>query len=176
MMIYWYLFLAFFLPNILGYGGGPAVIPLIEFEVVDHYHWLNPDQFRDLLAISNTLPGPIATKMAGYIGYQQAGILGAVVALFAAIGPSLILMIALLTLLHRFRKSPFVERMTVLIRPVVGVLLAVMAFDFLKGSYKEIGFFQTFFLALLSLLLMEKVKIHAAWVIAGALVYGYLFL
>ncbi|WP_044640449.1 chromate transporter [Risungbinella massiliensis] len=175
-MIYWYLFLAFFFPNILGYGGGPAVIPLIEYEVVRHYAWLTPEQFRDILAIGNTLPGPIATKMAGYIGYQQAGILGAIIALFATVGPTLLLMITLLALLFRYQKSPIIERITVLIRPVVGVLLAVMAFDFWRDSYTEIGFIQTFFLSLLSLLLMEKMKIHAAWVIAGALVYGYFIL
>lgn len=175
-MIYWHLFLVFFLVNILGYGGGPAVIPLIEYEVIDHYHWMTAEQFRNILAMANSLPGPIATKMAGYIGYQQAGILGAVIALFATIAPSLLLMLGLLAFLYHFRESPIIVRMTTLIRPVVAVLLVDIAFEFFRTSYQEIGFWQTFYLSLLSLLLMEKWNIHPAWVIMGALIYGYLAL
>ncbi|MBA4494663.1 chromate transporter [Paenactinomyces guangxiensis] len=175
-MIYWKLFWAFFIPGIVGYGGGPAAIPLIQHEVVNHYHWLTQDQFKDLLALGNTLPGPIATKMAGYVGYEIAGPLGAIVALFATVGPSLLAMIFLLALLYRYRRSPKVERMTMMIRPVVGILLALMAFDFFDSSLEDIGFIQTFFLSLASLLLMEKWNVHPAWVIAGSLVYGFFFL
>ena len=92
-MIYVQIFLAFFIPGIIGYGGGPASIPLIENEVVDTYGWMTTAEFSDTLALGNALPGPIATKIAAYIGYNQAGVLGAGVALFAIIGPSLILML-----------------------------------------------------------------------------------
>src|SRR4051794_1075858 len=105
-MIYWQIFLAFFIPGILGYGGGPASIPLIENEVVDRYGWLTVNEFSEALALGNALPGPIATKMAGYIGFQQGGILGAVIGVFATVGPSLILMIALLRLLMKYKESP----------------------------------------------------------------------
>ncbi|GAY77202.1 chromate transporter [Sporolactobacillus inulinus] len=90
-MIFWQLFLAFFIPGILGYGGGPASIPLIENEVVGHYHWMTVTEFSNVLAFGNTLPGPIATKMAGYIGYEVAGVLGSLVAEFATVAPSLVL-------------------------------------------------------------------------------------
>jgi len=63
-----HIFLAFFRVGMLGYGGGPASIPLVHKEVVDKYKWMNEDDFSDVLALANTLPGPIATKMAGYIG------------------------------------------------------------------------------------------------------------
>ena len=95
-MIYWSIFLAFFIPGILGYGGGPASIPLVEKEVVDRYSWMTTQEFGEVLALGNALPGPIATKMAGYIGYMEGGILGAFVGLFASVAPSLILMIALM--------------------------------------------------------------------------------
>ncbi len=75
-MIYWQLFLAFFIPNIVGYGGGPAIIPLIENEVVGTYGWMTHQQFAETLALGNALPSPIATKMAGYIGYAIAGVGG----------------------------------------------------------------------------------------------------
>ena len=84
-MIYWQLFLAFFIPGILGYGGGPASIPLVEHEVVEKYEWMTTQEFSEVVALGNSLPGPIATKMAGYIGYTEGGILGAVIALFATV-------------------------------------------------------------------------------------------
>src|SRR6185312_17228509 len=98
-MIYWQIFVAFFIPGILGYGGGPSSIPLIENEVVNRYGWLTTHEFSEVLALGNALPGPIATKMAGYIGYQQAGVTGSVIALIATIAPSLMLIIPLLGLL-----------------------------------------------------------------------------
>ena len=118
-MIYWQIFLAFFIPGMLGYGGGPASIPLIEEEVVGRYEWLTTKEFGEVLAIGNALPGPIATKMAGYIGYEVAGIPGAIVALFATVAPSLILMIVLLGILYKFKDSPKVQRMTNYVRPVI---------------------------------------------------------
>ncbi len=100
-MIYWQIFLAFFIPGILGYGGGPASIPLVENEVVGRYEWMTSTEFSELLAIANTLPGPIATKMAGYVGYAQGGVLGSIVGIFATAAPSLILMIVLLPAFNR---------------------------------------------------------------------------
>lgn len=175
-MIYWQIFLAFFIPGILGYGGGPASIPLIENEVVDRYGWLTVNEFSEVLALGNALPGPIATKMAGYIGFQQGGILGAIVGVFAVVGPSLILMIALLGLLMKYKESPRVKRMTTLIRPVIAVLLGVMTYDFFFSAYDSVGIWQTLFIGIVSFILMEKLKVHPAYVIVGALIYGGLVL
>lgn len=175
-MIYWQLFLAFFIPGILGYGGGPASIPLVENEVVHNYEWLTVNEFSEVLALGNALPGPIATKMAGYIGFAEAGVLGAVVAVFATVAPSLILMIGLLGLLYKFKDSPKVKRMTNYIRPTIAVLLGLMAIRFFITSYEGAGTWQTLFLIVASFLLMEKWKVHPAYVIVGALGYGALFL
>ncbi|MFE8701649.1 chromate transporter [Cytobacillus sp. FJAT-54145] len=171
-MIYFDIFLAFFIPGILGYGGGPASIPLIENEVVDRYGWLTVNEFSEVLALGNTLPGPIATKMAGYIGYLEGGVLGAAVGVFATVAPSLILMITLLGLLMKYKESPRVKRMTTYIRPVIAVLLGVMTYDFLFSSYEGVGIWQTLFIGGVSFVLLEKLKVHPAYVIAGSLVYG----
>ena len=63
MQLYIDIFLAFFIPNIVGYGGGPAIIPLIEAQVVGQYGWMNASQFAEVLALGNALPSPIATKI-----------------------------------------------------------------------------------------------------------------
>ncbi|TYS69675.1 chromate transporter [Sutcliffiella horikoshii] len=175
-MIYWEIFLAFFIPGILGYGGGPASIPLVENEVVHRYGWLSVSEFSEVLALGNALPGPIATKMAGYIGYEQAGILGAAVGVFATVAPSLILMIALMSLLYKFRDSPKVKRMSNYVRPTIALLLGVMAYRFFAESYEASGTIQTVFLIIASYLLLEKWKVHPAYVIVGALTYGAILL
>ncbi|MEB1805805.1 MAG: chromate transporter [Bacillaceae bacterium] len=175
-MIYVEIFIAFFIPGIIGYGGGPASIPLIEHEVVHRYGWMTVDEFGEVLALGNALPGPIATKMAGFVGYEQGGVLGAVVGVFATVAPSLVLMIALLSLLYKFRHSPKVKKMTMLIRPTIAVLLGVLAYRFFASSYEATGVWQTGLLIVISLLLLEKWKVHPALVIAGALVYGAVFL
>ncbi|MCM3159910.1 chromate transporter [Metabacillus litoralis] len=175
-MIYWEIFLAFFIPGILGYGGGPASIPLVENEVVDRYGWMNVNEFSEVLALGNALPGPIATKMAGYIGYQQGGVLGSLVGIFATVAPSLILMIVLLGFLYKYKDSPKVKRMTTFIRPTIAVLLGMMAFSFFFTSYQDTGIYQSLFLVVISFLLLEKVKVHPALVIVGAMGYGAVFL
>ncbi|QFT90907.1 putative chromate transport protein [Bacillus sp. THAF10] len=175
-MIYWEIFLAFFIPGILGYGGGPASIPLVEEEVVHNYGWLTVSEFSEVLALGNALPGPIATKMAGYIGYEQAGIPGAAVGVFATVAPSLILMIALMSVLYKFRDSPKVKRMSNYVRPTIALLLGVMAYRFFAESYQASGTIQTVILIVASYLLLEKWKVHPAYVIGGALVYGAVLL
>jgi chromate transporter len=175
-MLYIQIFLAFFIPGILGYGGGPASIPLIENEVVDRYGWLSVKEFSEVLALGNALPGPIATKMAGYIGYEVGGIAGASTAVFASVAPSLVLMIGLLGLLMKFKESPRVKRLTVVVRPVIAVLLGIMTYDFFFSSYEGVGTIQTLFIGGISFILMEKLKIHPAYVIAGALIYGAIVL
>ncbi|GAA5415682.1 hypothetical protein Pryu01_00713 [Paraliobacillus ryukyuensis] len=176
MSIYWQLFIAFFIPGIVGYGGGPASIPLVENEVVGRFHWMSVNDFSDMLAMANALPGPIATKMAGFIGFQQAGVLGAAVSIFATVAPSLLLMIVLLGVLMRYKDSPKVKRMTILIRPTIAVLLGVMAFGFFQTSYGDIGGIQMIGIGLASFLLMERWKIHPAFVILAALLYGAFWL
>ncbi len=175
-MMYWDIFLAFFIPSIIGYGGGPAFIPLIENEVVGRYGWMSVSEFSRVLALGNALPGPIATKMAGFIGYEQGGVLGSFVAVFATVAPSLILMLALLGLLYRYKDSPRVKRMTLLIRPTIAVLLGLMAYRFFAESWGEAGALQTLALGALAWVLMERLRVHPAWVILGSLAYGGVFL
>lgn len=171
-MIYWNIFLAFFIPGILGYGGGPASIPLVENEVVDRYGWYTVQEFSQVLALGNSLPGPIATKMAGYIGYDVGGVLGAIIAVFATVAPSLILMIILLKILLKYKNSPKVKRLTSYVRPIIAILLGVMAWDFFVESYEGIGIWQTVGIGVISFFMIERWRIHPAIVIVAAFVYG----
>lgn len=171
-MIYWHLFLAFFIPGILGYGGGPASIPLVEHEVVGNYEWLTTQEFSEVVAIGNSLPGPIATKMAGYIGYTEAGVLGSIVALFATVAPSLLLMVGMMSILMKYKDEPEVKNLTKIIRPVIAILLGFMTIQFAQESVDGIGVGYTIFLMVASFVLMEKVKLHPAFVIGLAMIFG----
>lgn len=171
-MIYWHLFLAFLIPSVLGYGGGPASIPLVEHEVVGNYEWMSTQEFSEVVAIGNSLPGPIATKMAGYIGYAEGGIVGAIVALFATIAPSLLLMVGMMAVLLKYKDEPEVKNLTKLIRPVIAVLLGFMTIQFAQESLEGIGIGYTLFLIVASYVLLERIKMHPAFVIGLALVFG----
>lgn len=175
-MIYLHIFWAFFIANLLGYGGGPATIPLIQNEVVNHYQWMSLSEFGDVLAIGNALPGPIATKMGGYIGYEVGGILGAIVALIATILPSSLAVILLFKFVNLFKGSPKVSLMTKSVQPIIAILLAVMAYQFFLTAYENSGVLHLLLLAAASYFALSKIKMHPSLVIVCALVYGGVFL
>ena len=68
-MIYWQLILVYLKIGMFGFGGGYAMLSLIQYEVVDHHHWLTLHQFTDVVAISQMTPGPIGINSATYVGY-----------------------------------------------------------------------------------------------------------
>lgn len=170
----WNLFIAFFRVGMLGYGGGPSSIPLVHKEVVEKYEWLTDDDFSDILALANTLPGPIATKMAGYIGYRVAGFVGMLNAVLATIIPTITLMIVLITSLNSFREEPWVNGMTQAVVPVVGVMLAKLTYDFFKKAQSNLGWVAAGVLGVASLLLMEWLHVHPGLLIFALLLYALL--
>nr|WP_263324703.1 chromate transporter [Neobacillus sp. Marseille-Q6967] len=171
-MIYWQIFWAFFVSSILGYGGGPASIPLVENEVVDHYGWMTTQEFSEVLAVGNSLPGPIATKLAAYIGYTEGGVLGSLIGLFATVAPSIILMLLLMAVLLKHKDKPQVKNISIIVRPVIAVLLGVMTFEFAKDGVLSLGIIYTLAMLAGSYLLLEKLKWHPALVILIALAVG----
>lgn len=168
-----YLFLAFFRVGILGYGGGPGSIPLIHKEVVDKYQWVNDDEFGDILALGNTLPGPIATKLAGYIGHRVSGVPGMINAIAAVILPTIFLMIVLLASLSSIRGFDWVSGMTAAVLPVVGVMLAVLTWQFFEKAGKGMGWTQTIVMSSVVLVLLEFTGVHPGIVI-GVLIIAAL--
>lgn len=158
--------------GILGYGGGPSVIPLIRHDAVTRYAWLSDEEFGETLAIANALPGPIATKMAAYLGYKLKGVWGAVLSVLAHILPSCLAMIALLSAVNFLSGSKVVAGMIAAVSPVIAVMLGLMAYEFAQKAFKGLGkIIGTGFL-LLALLLLEVLHVHPAIVIIVFLAYG----
>lgn len=129
----WQLLIAFGRAGSFGFGGGPAFIPLIEREVLAH-GWLSHTGFLDALAFGNALPGPITTKLAGYVGYRVAGWPGALVALVGLTVPTILAMIALAALYLRYQETAAVERFLAGLRPVVIALLVLVVVGFAPSA------------------------------------------
>ncbi|TFB24446.1 chromate transporter [Filobacillus milosensis] len=159
------IFISFFRSSMLGYGGGPSTIPLVHKEVVDTYKWMNEDDFSDLLAVINTLPGPMLTKMAGAIGYRVGGFAGMMGALISSVLPTVLIMIFLIGFLIKFRESPVVQGMTQAITPVVGVLLLLLTVSFVRKSKTELGWMFATLLIGLSVLFYVVLNVHPAIII-----------
>ncbi|WP_349774647.1 chromate transporter [Paenibacillus lactis] len=166
------LTIGMFRTGILGYGGGPSVIPLIRHEAVVRYHWVNDDEFGEVLALANALPGPIATKMAAYLGYREKGVLGAIIAVIAHIFPTCIAMVALLSAVTFLSSSKIVAGMIAGVTPVIAVMLGTMAYEFGEKAVKGLGIYVGIGLFVISFLLLETVQLHPAIVIVLFLAYG----
>ncbi|WP_042347198.1 chromate transporter [Bacillus massiliigorillae] len=158
--------------GILGFGGGPSVIPLIRYEAVTRYHWLEDDEFGDILAIANTLPGPIATKMAAYLGYRVKGWKGAIVSVAAHVLPTCLAMVFLVAFINQLSTSTTVQHMIGAVMPVVAVMLGQMAYEFGEKAVKGLGWILGFLLFLISFIMLQIISLHPGIVIAIFLLYG----
>lgn len=125
-MLYLQLFLSFFKIGLFGFGGGYAMISLIQTEVVTRHEWISAAQFADIIAISQVTPGPIAINSATYIGYTATGsVWGSVLATFGVCAPSLVLMLIASRFYLRMKDNPYVAQVMKALRPVVvGLILA----------------------------------------------------
>lgn len=163
------IFIAFFRSGILGFGGGPSAIPLVQKEVVDTFHMMDDEEFTNTLSIANTLPGPIATKMAGYIGYRIGGFWGLINALIATVIPTVLAIILLLSMLSKFSNFNFVQGMTKGVVPIVAVMMLVMTIDFFSKSYKRLGWTCALLILIPSAIAILVLGIHPGVIIATLL-------
>lgn len=127
-MIYLQLFYTFFKIGMFGFGGGYAMLSLIQGEVVTRYGWLSPQEFTDIVAISQMTPGPIGINSATYVGYTATGsVWGSVIATLAVTLPSFILMLTISKFFLKYQKHPVVESIFKGLRPAIVGLLAAAA-------------------------------------------------
>ena len=169
---FWQIGAAMCRTGILGYGGGPSIVPLIRYEAVTRYRWMTDEEFGEVLAIANALPGPIATKLAAYLGYRLKGSLGAFVGLLAHIVPTSAAMVALYAFISFFNESPVIRGMIAAVVPVIAVMLGVMASEFGEKAVKGLGLPLGVGLFAVALALLALVDVHPAFVIAAFLAYG----
>ena len=127
-MIYLQLFYTFFKIGLFGFGGGYAMLSMIQGEVVTRYNWVSSQEFTDIVAISQMTPGPIGINAATYVGFTSTGsIWGSVIATFAVVLPSFILMLTISKFFLKYQKHPAVESVFSGLRPAAVGLLASAA-------------------------------------------------
>ena len=152
-MIYLQLFLSFLKIGIFCFGGGYAMLSLIQDEVVNQHGWLTISEFADIVAVSQMTPGPIAINTATYVGYTAAGgnVLGSVMATLALILPSVVMMTIVSRFFIKYGKNEIVQGVFKGIRPVVVGLIAsavlVMATPENFADYRSYLLFSAAFLA-----------------------------
>lgn len=127
-MLYLQLFYTFFKIGLFGFGGGYAMLSMIQGEVVTRYGWLTSQEFTNIVAISQMTPGPIGINSATYVGFTATGsVWGSIIATLAVVLPSFILMLAISKFFLKYQKHPVVEAVFSGLRPAVVGLLASAA-------------------------------------------------
>ncbi len=165
----WNLFVGFFRASNFGFGGGPATVPLMQVEVVNKFHWLTNAQFADAVAAANALPGPVGTKIPGFVGYQIAGWPGAIVGILASIGPTVLAVVILGSVLMRFANSPGLKAALKGVRPVIVVLIAQTSLQMGMTSFPNL---MTWGIALATIALLYYSKVHPALMIVTSMMFG----
>ena len=179
-MIYWQLFAAFFMIGLFGFGGGYAILSLIQHEVLTH-GWMSEQEFTDIVAISQMTPGPIGINAATYTGYtacQTAGmsewlsILGSVVATSAIVLPSLIIMLIVCRIYLSLKDNPWVDGSLKALRiTVLGLIAAAAVLLMTPDNFIDLWSYALFALVFVGTLFF---KMHPILLICLAGVAGYL--
>ena len=135
-MTYFNLFLVFFKVGLFSFGGGYAILPLMQHEVVDVNKWISFKEFMDIVAVSQITPGPISINLATHVGYRIGGTLGSTIATTSVILPSIIIISLIVIFLKRFSKLPVVQRIFKSLRvTIVGLILAAGIALFVKENF-----------------------------------------
>ncbi len=170
-MIYLQLFISFFKIGLFGFGGGYAMLSLIQHEVVEKHAWLSLQEFTDIIAVSQMTPGPIAINSATYIGYTTTGnIWGSALATLAVCLPSLIIVLLICRFIAQFRNNKHVEGVFKALRPATVGLIAAAALLLVNKEnfidYKSVVIFAVAFVLVMFL------KVHPILMILLAAVSG----
>ena len=132
--IYWEAFRTFFRIGMFTLGGGYAMIPIIEAEVVDKHKWVSKEEFLDLIAIAQSCPGVFAINISIFIGYKLCRLRGALATALGTALPSFIIILLIAMFFHRFQDNLVVESIFKGIRPAVVALIAVPTFNLAKSA------------------------------------------
>jgi chromate transporter len=168
-MIYRQLFWSFFKIGAFTIGGGYAMIPLVEREVVDNRKWLKASEFVDLLGIAQSSPGVLAVNMAVFTGYSLRGVCGALVAALAAVLPSFVIMLLIAMGFAVWSGNQQTARILMGMRPAVAALIAVPVLSTAKAAGIT---YRTAIIPILTALLIWGVGLSPIYIIIAAIIGG----
>ncbi len=184
-MIFFSLFWSFFKIGLFGFGGGYAILSMIQHEVCVKHQWIDFAQFSDMIAVSQTTPGPISINCATYTGYvatysiyqsEFIGILGSLLASVAICLPSIFMVWFLLSLLSKHRENRFVKNIFFILRPIVIGLIFSAAIMLIKpdtfADYKSILIGVVCFLVLMFFKKVSPILLILLSGVVGYFIYG----
>lgn len=170
--MFWQLFKTFFKIGVVTFGGGYAMIPMIEAEVVDKRKWIEREQFLDLIAIAQTCPGVFAINISTFIGYKLKKERGAVLAAAGSALPSFLIILLIATVFRHFQDVPWVAACFRGIRPAVVALIAVPTFNLAKSAHINL---YTVWIPVAGAALIWLLGVNPIFIIIAAALGGYLY-
>jgi len=135
-MIYWLLFYEFFKIGLFAIGGGMVTIPFL-FDLTRRFDWFSAQELTDMIAVSQSTPGPVGVNMATYAGFQAAGAVGGIIATFGLVLPSVVIVIGVSKLLQTCSQNEMVCAVMAAIRPAVAALILQAGFELFKLSVTD---------------------------------------
>ena len=172
MGIYLESFKTFFKIGIFTLGGGYAMIPLIEEEVVNKHRWVSKDEMLDLIAIAQSCPGVFAINVAVFIGYKLKKTRGAIATAAGTALPSFLIILLIAMFFHQFKDNPYVAAIFRGIRPAVVALIAVPTFNLAKRA--QLNWF-TLWIPIVSALVIWLLGVSPIWIIIMAAIGGIIW-
>ena len=168
MGLLWLLFIEFVIIGTFSVGGGLATLPFL-INLSSKYDWYTMPELIDMIAISESTPGPIGINMATYVGYRVSGIPGSLVASLAVMFTGVVFMLIVGRQLERFKNSPWLKKIFYGLRPTIAALIAFAAYTMLStivsGDFVVVT---TIGLFIVSLVLIVKTKLSPITIIAMA--------
>lgn len=166
------LFLVFAKIGAFTIGGGYAMVPIIQSEVVDKKKWIDKDEFIDILAVSQSTPGALAINMSTFIGYKTRGILGAAFATLGCVIPSFVSIILIAMFFTRIMGEDIVQQAFMGIRPAVAALITFSVYKIGKTSKIRLWWYTVTVLSFVANLILNQDPIL---IIVASGVVGFLF-
>ncbi|MCR4943669.1 MAG: chromate transporter [Clostridium sp.] len=167
------MFITFLKIGAFTFGGGYAMIPLIEEEVVNKNKWIDKEEFTDMIVLAQSLPGPLALNCSGFIGNKVYGVLGEIIAIIGITLPSFLMILAIATVFMQFRDNYYVNLAFKGIAAVVPILVLVGVSSVSKGIEKNI---QNLIVLAVALFLLLVFNVNPVYVTIAGAVYGMIFL
>lgn len=172
MSIYTEMFWTFSKIGAFTLGGGFAMVPLMENEIVDKKNWLTKDEFLDIITVAQASPGIFAVDMASHVGYKLKGKLGGVVGALGVICPSVIIILLIAMFFQQFKSIAWVEKIFMGIRPAVVALIAAPVFSMAKAAKLNL---RNLWIPVLSAVLIKFFGVSPTYIILIAGLAGYFY-
>ena len=172
MKILWELYRAFFTIGALTFGGGYAMLPMLEREIVSKHKWATQEEILNYFAIGQCTPGIIAVNTATFVGYKAAGVPGGIFATLGVVSPSLVIIMVIAAVLQHFMEIVWVQNAFAGIRVAVCALIVSSVIKLFKSNVKKPWHIA---LCIAAFIVVALLKLSPVWVVVACAVLSFIF-